>query len=99
MNVIPFMLLANVMLTGNRILDSVFGQGLQNLFQDGIGAGQVIGGLIVVVVFIVISVKKSAEEEQERKRYSKWQIALVAILVLIALAQELFDMVLSYFAK
>lgn len=99
MNVIPFMLLANVMLTGNKILDSIFGQGLQNLFQDGIGAGQAIGGLIVVVVFIVISVKKSAEEEQERKRYSKWQIALVAILVLIALAQELFDMVLSYFAK
>lgn len=99
MNVIPFMLLANVMLTGNKILDSIFGQGLQNLFQDGIGAGQVIGGLIVVVVFIVISVKKAAEEEQERKRYTKWQIALVAILILIVLAQDLFDMVLSYFPK
>lgn len=98
MNVIPFMLLANVMLTGNKILDSIFGQGLQNLFQDGIGAGQVIGGLIVVV-FIVISVKKAAEEEQERKRYTKWQIALVAIAVLILLAQDLFNMVMSYFAK
>lgn len=97
MNVIPFMLLTNVMLTGNKILDSIFGRGLQNLFQDGIGAGQIIGASLVVVVFIVISAKKAAEEEQERKRYSKWQIALVAIFVLILLAQDLFDMVMSYF--
>lgn len=99
MNVIPFMLLANVMLTGNKILDSIFGQGLQNLFQDSIGAGQVIGVLIAILVFIVISMKKAAEEEQERKRYTKWQIALVAIAVLILLAQDLFNMVMSYFGK
>lgn len=99
MNIIPFMLLTNIILTGNKILDSVFGQGLQNLFEDGIGAGQVIGGLIVIVCFIIVCVKKSHEEEQERKRYTKWQIALVGIFVLLMLAQELFNLIMSYFDK
>lgn len=87
----------NVILTGNKILDSIFGQGLQNMFNDGIGAAQIIGGIIIILTFIVVCIKKSQEEEQERKRYTKWQIGLAAIFVLIVLAPELFDLVKSYF--
>lgn len=84
-------------LTGNRILDSKIGQGLLALFNDGIGAGQLVGCLVIVFIFIMVCIKKSKEEEQERKRYTSWQIALAALFVLIVLAQDIFDLVISYF--
>ncbi len=97
MIVLPCMLMTNVVLTGNRILDSTLGQGFMNLLNDGIGAAQLIGGIIVVLVFIVVSIKKSKEEEQDRKRYTNWQIALLIILVLIIEAKDIFELVKSYF--
>lgn len=90
-------LLTNMVLTGNKILDSTIGQGFMNLLNDGIGAAQLIGGIIVVLVFIYISVKKSKAEEQERKTYSNWQIALLIIMVMIIEANDIFNLVKSYF--
>lgn len=87
-----------MMMLGNKILDSTFGQGFLSLLQDGITVGQIIGGFIVVVIFIVVCIKKSNEEEgQGRKKYTAWQISLVMILVLILGAQEILNLVLSYF--
>ena len=81
-------------IVGNRILDSQFGQGLLQLANDGLGAAQLIGGVIVLCIFI----KKSNEsEEQGRKRYTSWQIALVIIFVFILGAKEIINLVLSYF--
>lgn len=97
MIMIPYFDLLNVILTGNKILDSTIGQGLQALLKDGIGAAQVIGCTIVALVFIVVCIKKSKEEEQERKRYTNWQIGLGFLFVLIMLAQDIFDLILSYF--
>lgn len=92
------MKLETMMMLGNRIMDSSFGQGLMNLLQDGITVGQVIGGLIVVVMFIVVCIKKGNEEEgQGRKRYTTWQISLGVILIFILGAQEIFSLILSYF--
>ena len=98
MNMIPYLLM-NLFLTGNKILDSPLGQGIMNLFQDGIVAAQWIGGIIVVLVFVVVSIRKSKEEQGERKQYTNWQIALVVVFVLILGAQEIFDLVGSYFPK
>lgn len=98
MNMIPYVLM-NLILTGNKILDSPLGQGIMNLFQDGIVAAQWIGGIIVILVFIVVSIRKSKEEQGERKQYTNWQIALVVVFVLILCAQEIFDLVSSYFMK
>lgn len=98
MKMIPYLLM-NLFLTGNKILDSPLGQGIMNLFQDGIVAAQWIGGIIVVLVFVVVSIRKSKEEQGERKQYTNWQIALVVVFVLILGAQEIFDLVGSYFPK
>lgn len=95
MNMTPYLM--NVILTGNKILDSTLGQGLQKLFTDGLEAAQIIGVIIIGLVLIIVSLKKSHEEEQERKRYTKWQLGLVAIAVIIVMAQDLIDLVLSYF--
>lgn len=91
------LLLMNAILTGNKILDSELGQGAQSLLNDLISAAQIIGGLIVFLVFIKVSAQKANEEEQERKRYNKWQIALVCILILIVLAKDIINLVLGYF--
>lgn len=96
MNMIPFMLM-DVILTGNKIIDSTIGQGFMNMINDGIGAVQLIGGLVVLLIFVKVSAQKANEEEQERKKYTKWQIALGGIAVLIILAEDIFDLVLSYF--
>lgn len=82
---------------GNKILDSTLGQGLQNFLHDGIGAAQLIGGILVVLIFIIVSIKKSKEEENDRKQYTKWQVALGIIMVLIIEAQDIFDLIKSYF--
>lgn len=87
-----------MMMLGNKILDSTFGQGLLNLLNDGITVGQFIGGLIVVLIFIVVCVKKGNEEEgQGRKKYTAWQITLIVILVFILGAPEIINVILSYF--
>lgn len=94
---IPFEIM-NVILTGNKILDSIFGQGAQNLANDAIGALQLIGSLVVIGVFIYAGIKKSKEEEQsERKRLTNWQIALVIIEILIVCAKDIFELAKSYF--
>ncbi|MBQ8148811.1 MAG: hypothetical protein IJ040_08510 [Lachnospiraceae bacterium] len=98
MNMIPYLLM-NLFLTGNKILDSPIVQGIMNLFQDGIVAAQWIGGIFVILVFILISIRKSKEEQADRKQYTSWQIALVVAFVLILGAQEIFDLVGSYFTK
>lgn len=91
--------LITMAIVGNKILDSRLGQGLMNLLNDGIGAAQLIGGIIVVLMFIIVSIKKSKEEENDRKSYTKWQIALGVIMVLIIEAQDIFDLVKSYFTS
>ncbi len=90
------LLLMNVIL-GNRILESIFGQGTKNLLNDLVGAAQIIGGIICLLVFIKVSIQKANEEEQERKRYNKWQIALVVCLILIVLAKDILNLILGYF--
>ncbi len=92
------MILMIQVIVGNRILDSQFGQGLLQLANDGLGAAQLIGGVIVLCIFIMTCIKKSNEsEEQGRKRYTSWQIALVIIFVFILGAKEIINLVLSYF--
>ena len=87
-----------MIILGNRILNSIFGQGMQQLLGDLILVLQIAGGSLVVIFFIAACIKKSKEDdEQGRKRYTGWQIALIFILVLIVAAKEILNLILSYF--
>lgn len=100
MNIVLLQLLnyAAVLSGGNKILDSTIGQGIRALLNDALGAGQIIGCIIVVVIFIWVCMKKGQEsDEQGRKRYLNWQITLGLIFVFILLAKDIFNLVGSYF--
>lgn len=87
-----------MIILGNRILNSIFGQGAQQLLADLVPVLQIAGGGVVVIFFIIACIKKSKEDdEQGRKRYTGWQIALIFILLLIVAAKEILNLILSYF--
>lgn len=86
------------LISANKLMESTLVQGILNLLADIKVVFMVVAGLLTAVLFIWRLILHQKADDEEKPKYKKMAIGTLAVGVIITVAPQIVEIILSYFA-